>query len=287
MWPIGRSRVNRKVRKMIGTRQYSGVGMRAGITSWLKGWKRRNKTEAEGVPDDFAPEVPFFAIGDIHGCARLLDDLLAQLEAVATGEEIWVFLGDYIDRGPDGQEVLTRLFDLSRKYPDKVVCLMGNHERMMLDFINDPAGSGLEWLKFGGLETLRSFGVAALKTGLDSTASIELANALEVALPSGMQEWLRGLPLQWTSGNMHCVHAAMSPKRHPRAQREEALLWGHPKFFSEPRDDGEFVVHGHTIVKNAGISGSRVSVDTGAYKTGRLTAARVSGSDCIFFQTES
>ncbi|WPZ23576.1 metallophosphoesterase family protein (plasmid) [Sulfitobacter faviae] len=261
--------------------------MRAEITSWLKGWIKRSEAEAEGAPDHFAPEAPFFAVGDIHGCAGLLEDLLEKLRAVATGEEVCVFLGDYIDRGPDGRGVLTRLFDLCQSYPEKVVCLMGNHERMMLDFIDDPAGAGLEWLRFGGLETLRSFGLSADKRGLDSAGSIELANALEAALPSGMQEWLRSLPLQWSSGNMHCVHAAMSPKRHPRAQREQALLWGHPKFFSEPREDGVFVVHGHTIVENASISASRVSLDTGAYKTGRMTAARISTGGCIFLQTES
>ncbi|MFG6650866.1 metallophosphoesterase family protein [Sulfitobacter sp. 1A10445] len=261
--------------------------MRAEITSWLKGWIKRSEAEAEGAPDNFAPETPFFAVGDIHGCAGLLEDLLEKLGAVATGEEVCVFLGDYIDRGPDGRGVLARLFDLCQSYPEKVVCLMGNHERMMLDFIDDPAGAGSEWLKFGGLETLQSFGVSADKRWLDSAGSIELANALEAALPSGMQEWLRGLPLQWSSGNMHCVHAAMSPKRHPKAQREQALLWGHPKFFSEPREDGVFVVHGHTIVENASISASRVSLDTGAYKTGRMTAARISTGGCIFLQTES
>ncbi|MFG6637682.1 metallophosphoesterase family protein [Sulfitobacter sp. 1A12126] len=261
--------------------------MRAGITSWLKGWIKRSEAGTEGKPDDFAPETPFFAVGDIHGCAELLDVLLAKIEAVATGEEVCVFLGDYIDRGPDGRGVLTRLFDLSRQYPDKVVCLMGNHERMMLDFIDDPAGAGSEWLRFGGLETLQSFGISVNKRRLDSAGSIELANELEAALPPGMQEWLRSLPLQWSSGNMYCVHAAMSPKRHPNAQREEALLWGHPKFFSEPRDDGVFIVHGHTIVENAGISASRVPLDTGAYKTGRMTAARISKGSCIFLQTGS
>ncbi|MFG6584667.1 metallophosphoesterase [Sulfitobacter sp. 1A12779] len=261
--------------------------MRAWITSWLKVWNKRSDAEAEGKPDNFAPEAPFFAVGDIHGCAGLLEELLEKLGAVATGEEVCVFLGDYIDRGPDGQGVLTRLFSLSRQYPDKVVCLMGNHERMMLDFIDDPAGAGLEWLKFGGVETLQSFGVSVDKRGLDSAGSIELANALEAALPIGMQEWLRALPLQWSSGNMHCVHAAMSPKRHPGAQREEALLWGHPNFFSEPRDDGEVVVHGHTIVEKPGVYTSRVSLDTGAYRTGHLTAARISAGACIFLQTES
>ncbi|MFG6661047.1 metallophosphoesterase family protein [Sulfitobacter sp. 915] len=261
--------------------------MRRGITSWLKSWKKHDHVEVEGVPDDFAPEIPFFAVGDIHGCAGLLDAMLLQLEAAASGDETRVFLGDYIDRGSDSRGVLMRIWGLSQEHPDKVVCLMGNHERMMLDFIDDPAGTGAEWLRFGGVETLRSFGISTESRELDSAASIDLANALEAALPAGMQEWLRGLPLQWSSGNMHCVHAAMSPKRHAKSQREEALLWGHPKFFSEPREDGVFVVHGHTIVENAGISASRVSLDTGAYKTGLLTAARISASSCVMFQTES
>jgi len=258
--------------------------MRAGITSWLNSWKKRNVADAEDAAVGFAPEAPFFAIGDIHGCAALLEKMLARMDAVATGEEACIFLGDYIDRGPKGREVLTRLFELSQARPDKVVCLMGNHERMMLDFIDDPAGAGLHWLQCGGVETLESFGVPVAQHSLDSSACVGMANQLEAALPTGLQDWLRSLPLQWSSGNMYCVHAAMSPKRRPDAQNAEVLLWGHPHFFNTTRDDNCFVVHGHTIVERAAVTRGRVSLDTGAYRTGRLTAARITGGSCDFLE---
>lgn len=258
--------------------------MRAGITSWLHSWKRRDAQDASEIVQCFAPEIPFFAVGDIHGCAALLDTLLKQFDAAATGEEVCVFLGDYIDRGPEARDVLSRLFDLCKGHPDKVVCLMGNHERMMLDFIDDPAGGGLHWLQNGGPETLKSFGVSAGTHALDSSTCIGLANDLEAAMPPGMQGWLRDMPLQWSSGNMHCVHAAMSPKRAPHAQRAQTLLWGHPNFLNTARDDSAVVVHGHTIVKQASLSLSRVSLDTGAYRTGRLSAARISQGACQFFE---
>lgn len=261
--------------------------MRTGITSWLSGWRRRDVADVENTAESFAPEVPFFAIGDIHGCAALLEKMLAQLDAAATGEETFIFLGDYVDRGPSARDVLTRLFELNLALPEKVVCLMGNHERMMLDFIDDPAGGGLHWLRYGGVETLQSFGVSAGRDALDSSACVDLANQLEAALPPGMQNWLRSLPLQWSSGNMHCVHAAMSPKRRPDAQKAEALLWGHPNFLDTTRDDNCFVVHGHTIVERGAMSGSRVSLDSGAYRTGRLTAARITGGACQFLEVSA
>lgn len=258
--------------------------MRKGITEWLSRWRSRDVVDTEGSAESFAPEAPFFAVGDIHGCAPILDKLLQQLDATATGKEVYVFLGDYVDRGPEGREVLTRLFDLSQANPEKVVCLMGNHERMLLDFIDDPAGGGLLWLRNGGLETLKSFGVLVEQQALNTSNSIDLANDLEAAMPSGMQDWLRGLPLQWSSGNMHCVHAAMSPRLAPDAQRAQTLLWGHPDFLNTSRDDTCIVVHGHTIAKQASLMASRISLDTGAYRTGRLSAARISQGTCQFFE---
>ncbi|UWR35715.1 serine/threonine protein phosphatase (plasmid) [Sulfitobacter sp. W027] len=260
--------------------------MRAGITSWLKNLKTRPPAALAGSAETYAPDTPFFAIGDVHGCAVQLEKLLAELDGIASGEENLVFLGDYIDRGPQTREVLTRLYDLNRRMPGRTTCLMGNHERMMLDFIDDPAGDGLHWLQNGGFETLKSFGVLTVQHRLDSSTCIGLANRLEAALPRGMQEWLRALPLQWSSGNMHCVHAAMSPRRAPHVQRAQTLLWGHPNFLNTAREDSSVVVHGHTIVKQAGLSASRISLDTGAYRTGRLSAARISTGACQFIEVQ-
>jgi len=248
-------------------------------------WHTKSGTPKSSSVDLVKPEAPFFAVGDIHGCKDALENLMCRVDEVADGSESIVFLGDYIDRGTESQQVLTWLFEMTQTFPDKFYCLMGNHERMLIDFIDDPAGPGARWLKNGGLETLASFGVSSGNRKMDATMSIEVANDLEAAMPSGMQDWVRALPLHWTSGNVHCVHAAMSPLRPVQDQREDVLLWGHPDFFTKPRHDGSFVVHGHTIVKQATVTGHRIEVDTGAYRTGRLSAVRVADGQCNFFES--
>jgi serine/threonine protein phosphatase 1 len=249
--------------------------------------KTRTTIEQPLSDEDLLPTTPFFAVGDLHGCQPSLRSLLTKLDAHAAGEETLVFLGDAIDRGPSSNEVLSTLFELQSSHPERVVCLMGNHERMMLNFIDDPAGEGLTWLWNGGLETLSSYGILLRTRDTDAGSYVEIANALEKALPAGLQDWLRGLPLSWSSGNLHCVHAAMSPHRQPEAQRSEVLLWGHPDFLSTAREDDHVAVHGHTIVREPKKINSRIAVDTGAYRTGCLTAAYVSHGTCEFIQTFS
>ena len=159
---------------------------------------------------------------------------------------------------------------------------MGNHERMMLEFLDDPAGRGARWLGNGGLQTLASFGIGGLGARPALEDMTKASEALAVALPDGMEAWLRALPLMWRSGNLVCVHAGMNPAKPPEAQEASTLLWGHPKFLSQPRRDGLWVVHGHTIVEAPEAQAGRIAVDTGAYHSGRLTAAALSAGQCRF-----
>jgi serine/threonine protein phosphatase 1 len=255
------------------------------LTSGIRGWFGKPRATQGVVPLDIAPERSFFAVGDIHGCPDLMDQITRKLEEVSEGQEQVVFVGDYVDRGAGSCKVLGWLFEVQQMHPGQAICLMGNHERMMLDFIDDPAGRGARWLRNGGLDTLASFGVQLRRADTDTDVAVEVANALEAAMPAGLQDWLRTLPLRWSSGNVHCVHAALSPRRAPDDQRDEVLLWGHPDFMTTPRDDGQFVVHGHTIVGQAGVTDGRIAIDTGAYRTGRLSAVRIAAGECRFLTT--
>ena len=251
------------------------------FAGWRSSASRHDQNE--GIPNILRPDAPFYAVGDIHGRADLLADLLARIEA-NEAEKI-VFLGDYVDRGPDSAATLKLLFDLQQRRPDQIVCLMGNHEKMMCDFIDDPLDRGAIWLRNGGLATLASFGITNIDAKPTADQSIEACDALEAALPTDIAAWLAGLPLSWNSGNIWCAHAAMDPEVDPGKQRSRTLLWGNRAFLNAPRQDEICVIHGHTIVDRPFNMNSRIAIDTGAYKTGRLTAAYISHAKCDFIST--
>jgi serine/threonine protein phosphatase 1 len=220
-----------------------------------------------------APVTPFYVIGDIHGRADLLNRALNQLPP--SGPIICV--GDYVDRGENSAEVLRLLHDRS-----DIQCLKGNHEEMLLKFLEDPESQGSRWLRYGGLQTLASFGVSGVTETSDSYRFLEARDALAAAMGSELINWIRALPLSFSSGNIVVVHAAADPKTAPQDQQQRHLLWGHPEFEKTPRQDGIWIVHGHTIVDSATASNGRIAIDTGAYATGKLTIAKI-GADSVSF----
>ncbi|EBA13985.1 metallophosphoesterase [Roseobacter sp. CCS2] len=229
------------------------------------------------------PEQPFYAVGDIHGRLDLLDEVVFKINP--DKDQPVIFLGDYVDRGPDAASTLERLFDMTTGRPDQFVCLMGNHERMMLDFIDDPLGRGGIWLRNGGVATLDSYGIKGLSAQTAPDDVVDVSHTLEQRLGPEMTAWLRDLPLSWNSGNMWCVHAAFDPAKAPTAQRKKTLLWGHADFLTTPRQDDLCVVHGHTTVDTPINRNSRIAVDTGAYRTGCLTAVYIAEDHCSFVQS--
>ncbi len=226
-----------------------------------------------------SPDQPFVAIGDVHGrmdlLTRLLDDCPAGFRRI--------FVGDYVDRGPQSAEVLHLVHHLAAT--EDTVCLLGNHERMLLDFLDAPERCGSRWLTFGGLQTLESFGIAVSRPKPDKHELIALAQTLKDALSPTVLAWLRACPLSWQSGNVAVVHAAADPRAPIAHQVEDTLLWGHADFRRKHRNDGVWVLHGHTIVDVAKARNGVVSIDTGAYATNRLTAAIVTRGDVEFLTT--
>ncbi|MCV3273951.1 metallophosphoesterase [Roseobacter sinensis] len=226
------------------------------------------------------PDAPFWVVGDIHGRRDLLDQMLTRLIMDPV-----VFVGDLIDRGPDSRAVLERVFDLSSRDDQKVHVIKGNHEQLLLDFLHDPEGVGPAWMRSGGLQTLESFGIS-LSTGVQSEAAYRDArDALDQAMGPAMVTWLQSLPFIWSSGNVHVVHAGADPARPMDAQDPNHLCWGHRDFEHTMRSDGQWVVHGHVIVREATRAQGRIAIDTGAYATGILTAAHVSAGALDFVTT--
>ncbi len=235
-----------------------------------KWFKRSKKTAAHFDP--ICPDEPFVAIGDIHG--RF--DILQRLPVEQPGSQL-VFLGDLIDRGEQSADVLKAVFAASG-----AICLMGNHEEMMLDFIANPADRGARWLRFGGLQTLASFDISGISQ-TSSGGELERArDELVDAMGQDLLDWVTNLPKFWTSGNVAFVHAGADPALPITAQDKSALLWGHQDFGNVDRTDGTWIVHGHTIIDAPEMKPGVISIDTGAYATGNLTAATIVPGDVSF-----
>lgn len=219
-----------------------------------------------------APDEPICIIGDIHGCDSLFTRLLEAVDARPDSPRI-VCVGDYVDRGEESRGVIDTLFE--RDTSDRFQCLQGNHEDILLDFIDDAADRGRRWLRYGGLQTLASYGIGGLTE--QSTGEAVEAAAAEFAHALGAERiaWLRALPLWVASGNLVIVHAAADPATPIEGQSGYDLKWGHRDFPSKQRADGLWIAHGHTIVPDVKVAGGVISVDTGAYATGRLSAVVV------------
>ncbi len=236
----------------------------------------RKKTKPR-LPDG----VRIYAIGDVHGRADLLQSMLTVIDAdlarSPVKRAIQVFLGDYIDRGPDSRAVLDLLIARSKSH--EIVCLKGNHEVFLLEVLKDP-GRLQEWRHFGGLLTLVSYGIAPT---MNPTAEeqIELIEGLARALPAEHLKFLEQLPSSFTCGDFFFVHAGVKPGIPLERQQDQDLLWIREEFLNSERRFGKYIVHGHTPVRTPDIRPNRINIDTGAYATGNLTLLTIQGDSLL------
>lgn len=242
------------------------------LLSQLFGRENR-ETAAPAFDAPLAPDATLAVIGDIHGCAQLLDELLDKVAERAPDR--LVFVGDLVDRGEASAQVLERLHSLAMADDASTTFIKGNHEEMMLRFLDDPVANAGRWLRYGGLQTMASFGVGGISATPDETQAIKARDALARAVGPDILGWMRAMPTTYQSGNVAVVHAGANPQKPIAAQSEAALIWGHPEFLKTPRSDDIWVVHGHTIVDTVARTSGRIGVDTGAYATGRLSAALI------------
>jgi serine/threonine protein phosphatase 1 len=229
-----------------------------------------------------------YAIGDVHGRLDLLEDLLARIRADAyahndTARRL-IFLGDYIDRGADSRGVVELL--LQDPLPGcATVRLMGNHEEAMLAFI-DGESDGLDWLAFGGLETLMSYGVPLRRLPHTEDAVTGLRTALVEAVPDRHIAFLRNCVLHHLVGDYVFVHAGVRPGIAFEKQTATDLLWIRDDFLRVRVPlPGRVVVHGHTICDLPQNRDHRINIDTGAFVSGRLTCLVLRGSERHFLST--
>jgi serine/threonine protein phosphatase 1 len=233
------------------------------------------------------PNTRVYAIGDIHGCTVLLDQLHAKIAEDARDfrqARSIVYLGDFIDRGPDSRGVIDRVL---HRVPDGFVprYIRGNHDVTLLAFLDDPEIYRM-WRSFGGAETLMSYGVRPPLFDLPEQMT-KARDELRIALPDEHLEFLEGLELTATIGDYLFVHAGVRPGVPLDKQNEQDLLWIREEFLSSSAWPGKMIVHGHTPLEEPVRTSNRVSVDTGAYATGMLSCAVLEGSDCRFLKASA
>lgn len=234
---------------------------------------------------ELAPEGTLCVIGDIHGRADLLRHLLEKIEQAHEPAMKLVFVGDMIDRGEQSAETLALIYRLQNgsSYGD-VTVLKGNHEAMLLAFLEAPEQAGPIWLSNGGAYTLQSYGIRPPRAQAEPLRAAR--DALCRAMGQEKRDWIRALPLFVRCGNVFISHAGADPSVPLEQQTEENLIWGHPDFLIKNRRDSIWVAHGHKIVQTACAQDGRISVDTGAYATHVLSAAIVSQGACCFVTTD-
>jgi serine/threonine protein phosphatase 1 len=223
--------------------------------------RRRGRLEAEAELITWygsqALSMLTYAIGDVHGCLEKLTPLLDRcLAHGASSPKRFVFVGDYIDRGPDSRGVIDRLIRLRDDAPGEVICLRGNHEAMLLEALG--MGDAALWFRNGASATLASYGI-------DDPSD----------MPARDVEWIAALPLAFDDGRRYFVHAGIDPAYPLDQQNDHDRVWIREPFLSSTRQYGRLIVHGHTPLSTGfpDRRPNRLNIDTAAVYGGPLTAA--------------
>jgi serine/threonine protein phosphatase 1 len=229
-----------------------------------------------------------YVVGDIHGRLDLLEDLLAKIHAELqhrpAEKTLLVFVGDLIDRGPASAHVLERLRTYKRT-GIKTVFLLGNHEEVLLRILAGDAGLITKWRWFGGSECLQSYGIEPGRFAhLTDEESLAIVRG---AIPREHVEFLESFVDSCRFGDYVFVHAGIRPGVELEQQSQNDLRWIREPFLLDDRDHGFVVVHGHTISEEVELLPNRIGIDTGAYRSGILTALAIEGPDRWLLDTRA
>ena len=237
-------------------------------------------------PQPPQPSVPegtrYYVIGDIHGRLDLYDALIDAIESddasrnAADQREAdtrMVLLGDLVDRGPDSAGVIARTRDWQKSRSVRV--LAGNHEEMFLQAF-EKVDVLRHFLKHGGRETILSYGIS--KKEFNVLTLEELFAKLPHIVPQAERDYLESFEEMIVAGDYLFVHAGIDPKLPIAAQKRADLLWIRDRFLNHEGPLEKVVVHGHTIFDRVMDCGNRIGIDTGAFRSGVLTALVLEGN---------
>ena len=203
-----------------------------------------------------------FAIGDIHGCLSKLEALITRIEIDRCNDTL-VFIGDYIDRGPDSKGVIEFVLDLRERF-GTVVCLKGNHEEMFLNYVCHGTDKDL-YLLNGGDTTIASYGYR------------EIPEGVQIDVPETHMSFFKSLLLWYETAQYIFVHAGLRDRIPLEDQDSRDLLWIRYEFIHSSCDFGKTVVFGHTPTSHAEplFLPGRIGIDTGAVYGGPLTCVEL------------
>lgn len=231
------------------------------------------------------PGLRIYCIGDIHGRADLLahvqNRIAADLKQRPNPENLIVCLGDYIDRGPHSAQVLDLL---SQPAPARLFTLRGNHESMMLAFLSDARALDM-WRRFGGIETLVSYGIDVSDVAIGAGYE-EARQTLLAKLPERHLNLLKNMRLSLEVDDYFFCHAGIRPGIALEAQSEIDLTTIRGDFLGSDEDFGKIIIHGHTPVAEPEIKKNRINIDTGAFASGRLTCLVIEPTGFFFLPEE-
>jgi serine/threonine protein phosphatase 1 len=237
-------------------------------------WRRGHRPARPRLTLDAVDVV--YAVGDVHGCldqlVELEDLLLADASAIGAAAPVVVMLGDYVDRGPRSADVLDHLI----RQPDgfERLCLLGNHEVYFVDFIKGDMDARA-WCALGGAETLWSYGIdpaSILSAGLSRRRKRQI---IDSHVPDDHRAFLERLPVTVSTPAWIFVHAGLKSGVPLAEQQDDDLVTTRDALVADYTDVGRTIVHGHIVTPEPVITKTRISLDTGAYLTGKLSAVRL------------
>ncbi len=234
--------------------------------------------EQIGAVADYPPAprgTTIYVVGDIHGRLDLLKQVHHEIDLDKARSKprqpVEVYLGDYIDRGPDSAGVVSLL--LGRALDARMIFLRGNHEQLLLDFL-EGADCLEEWRDVGAVPSLLSYGVPAALLSRDAPGK-DVRRALAERVPSEHVRFYAETGTYVDAAPYLLVHAGIRPGIKLQRQALGDLLGIRGEFLEFEGDFGRIVVHGHTPVLQPDLRPNRINIDTGAFATNRLTCLKI------------
>ena len=226
-----------------------------------------------------------FSIGDIHGCSKELISLQKKIlnaKGFKKDNDLLIYIGDYIDRGPHSKTVIDQVIKL-QKENIKSIFLMGNHEEVMIDFLFNKINNLSYWLQLGADQTFKSYDIEItdfIKDGLEDEKIEKLRNYFLNQLTEEHIFFLKNLKLSYTVGKYLFVHAGINPEKSILEQNKRDLLWSRSdEFFDKNFKSEKIIIHGHTPQKEIINFPYRISIDTGCFFSGKLSCVHLNDSN--------